>query len=181
MEIDALYSLDVSLANKRHFPAISWLNSYSLYVDAVKDWWNEFDPGWEDTRAEGLRILQQEAELEEIVRLVGPESLPDGDKLVLLIARMIREDFLQQSAYHEVDTYCMPAKAGLMLKTIIRFNDIAQKLLTSGTDIEKIRTLPVIYKIARMKEIPHDVFEDRVSELWTEMDQYLLSHRGGNR
>jgi len=173
--IDALYALDVSLANKRHFPAINWLTSYSLYVDAVKDWWNEYDPGWEDTRASALRVLQQEAELEEIVRLVGPEALPEGDKLLLLIARMIREDFLQQSAYHEVDTYCMPAKAGLMLKTIMKFYELAQEMLNSGAGIESIRSSPMVYRISRMKDIPNEVFEQRVKELWSEMDQSLVT------
>ena len=173
--IDALYSLDVSLANKRHFPAISWLTSYSLYADAVKDWWNNHDPGWQDTRAKALRVLQQEAELEEIVRLVGPEALPEGDKLLLLIARMIREDFLQQSAYHEVDTYCAPAKAGLMLKTIMKFYELAQEMLNSGTGIESIRSSPMVYRISRMKDIPNDVFEQRVKELWSEMEQSLVT------
>ncbi|MGB6873927.1 MAG: V-type ATP synthase subunit A [Dehalococcoidia bacterium] len=173
--IDALYALDVSLANKRHFPAISWLTSYSLYVDAVKDWWNEYDPGWEDTRASALRVLQQEAELEEIVRLVGPEALPEGDKLLLLIAKMIREDFLQQSAYHEVDTYCMPAKVGLMLKTIMKFYELAQEMLNSGVGIESIRSSPMVYRISRMKDIPNEVFEQRVKELWSEMEQSLVT------
>jgi V/A-type H+-transporting ATPase subunit A len=173
--IDAFYSLDVSLANKRHFPAISWLTSYSLYADAVKDWWNEHDPGWQDTRAKALRILQQEAELEEIVRLVGPEALPEGDKLLLLTARMIREDFLQQSAYNEVDTYCTPAKAGLMLKTIMKFYELAQEMLNSGTGIESIRSSPMVYRISRMKDIPNEVFEQRVKELWSEMEQSLVT------
>jgi V/A-type H+-transporting ATPase subunit A len=173
--IDAFYALEVSLANKRHFPAISWLTSYSLYVDAVKDWWNEHDPGWENTRASALRVLQQEAELEEIVRLVGPEALPEGDKLLLLIARMIREDFLQQSAYNEVDTYCTPAKAGLMLKTIMKFSELAQEMLNSGAGIEGIRSSPMVYRISRMKDIPNDVFEQRVKELWSEMEQSLVA------
>jgi V/A-type H+-transporting ATPase subunit A len=173
--IDALYSLDVSLANKRHFPAISWLTSYSLYVDAVKDWWNEHDPGWENTRAGALRVLQQEAELEEIVRLVGPEALPEGDKLLLLTARMIREDFLQQSAYNEADTYCTPAKAGLMLKTIMKFYELAQEMLNSGTGIESIRSSPMVYRMSRMKDIPNEVFEQRVKELWSEMEQSLVT------
>ncbi len=175
--VDALYALDVSLANKRHFPAISWLTSYSLYVDAVKDWWNEYDPGWEETRASTLRVLQQEAELEEIVRLVGPEALPEGDKLLLLTARMIREDFLQQSAYHEVDTYCVPAKAGLMLKTIMKFYELAQEMLNSGTGIESIRSSPMVYRISRMKDIPNEVFEQRVKELWSEMEQSLVTDK----
>lgn len=176
--VDALYSLDVSLANRRHFPAISWLTSYSLYVDAVKDWWNKFDPGWEDTRENALKILQKEAELEEIVRLVGPESLPASDKLLLLVSKMIREDFLQQNAYHEVDTYCMPAKAGLMLKTIIKFYDLSQKMLDSGIDIEQIRSSPIVYKISRLKEVPHDTFEQSTKILWTEMDKSLVARRG---
>ncbi len=173
--IDALYALDVSLANKRHFPTINWLTSYSLYVDAVKDWWNEYDPGWEDTRARALRILQQEAELEEIVRLVGPEALPEGDKLLLLTARMIREDFLQQSAYNEVDTYCTPAKAGLMLKTIMRFFELTQEMLNSGAGIESIRSSSMVYRISRMKDIPNEVFEQKVKELWSEMEQSLVT------
>ncbi len=173
--IDAFYALEVALANKRHFPAISWLTSYSLYVDAVKDWWNEQDPGWEDTRASALRVLQQEAELEEIVRLVGPEALPEADKLLLLIARMIREDFLQQSAYNEVDTYCTPVKAGLMLKTIMKFYELAQEMLNSGSGIESIRSSPMVYRISRMKDIPNEVFEQRVKVLWSEMEQSLVT------
>ena len=173
--IDALYALEVSLANKRHFPAISWLTSYSLYVDAVKDWWNEHDPGWENTRATALRLLQQEAELEEIVRLVGPEALPEGDKLLLLVAKMIREDFLQQSAYHEVDTYCVPAKAGLMLKTIIRFYELAQEMLEAGSGIESIRSSPMVYRISRMKDIPNEESEQKIKELWSEMEQSLVA------
>ena len=176
--VDALYALDVSLANKRHFPAISWLTSYSLYVDAVKDWWDEADPGWVDTRATALKILQQEAELEEIVRLVGPEALPEDDKLLLLVARMIREDFLQQSAYHEVDTYCTPEKAGLMLKTIVRFYELAQEMLSSGLGIDSIRSSPIVYRISRMKDIPNNDFRQRVAELRSEMEETLITGKG---
>jgi V/A-type H+-transporting ATPase subunit A len=175
--VDALFALDVGLANKRHFPAISWLQSYSLYVDAVREWWNKFDPGWEETRAKGLRILQQEAELEEIVRLVGPEALPDSDKLLLLVARMIREDFLQQSAYSDADSYCTPNKAGLMLKTILKFHEMAQEMLNGGVAYETIRTSPIVYRIARMKEIFNEEFTDRCNELWAEMDDTLVAHK----
>ncbi|MFC1860521.1 V-type ATP synthase subunit A, partial [Chloroflexota bacterium] len=177
--VDALYSLDVSLANRRHFPAINWLTSYSLYADAVKEWWSKVSPEWADTRATALRILQQEADLEEIVRLVGPEALPEGDKLLRLVARMIREDFLMQSAYHEIDTYCMPARAHLMLKTIIKFYELAQEMLDSGIDVAEIRSSPMVYRISRMKDIPNDAFEQRIKELWSEMEASLVARKGG--
>ena len=177
--VDAFYSLDVALANRRHFPAINWLTSYSLYVDDVKGWWSEVSPEWDETRATALRLLQQEAELEEIVRLVGPEALPEGDKLVLLVTRMIREDFLMQSAYHEVDTYCVPAKAQLMLRTIIRFYELAQKMLDSGISVAEVRSSPIVPRISRMKDIPNDAIEPRIKELWSDMEASLVAHKGG--
>jgi V/A-type H+-transporting ATPase subunit A len=176
--IEALYSLDVSLANKRHFPAINWLSSYSLYADSVKKWWTEIDPDWSSTRATTLRLLQQEANLEEIVRLVGPEALPEDDKLVLMVSRMIREDFLMQSAYHEIDTYCLPARAQKMLKTIIKFYDLARGMVTSGTSVAELRSSPFVYRISRMKDIPHDVFEQRINTMWSEMEINLLAGKG---
>ena len=175
---DTLYSLDVSLANRRHFPTISWLSSYSLYVDAVRDWWSNVAPDWEEARATALRVLQEEAELEEIVRLVGPESLPEKDKLILLVARMIREDFLMQSAYHEVDTYCLPQRAHSMLATILKFYELAGKMSEEGTSVAQIRSSPLIYKISRMKDIPHEEFDERIRQLWDEMEASLVSHRG---
>ncbi len=177
--VEALYSLDASLANRRHFPAINWLSSYSLYADAVEGWWSEISPDWAETRATGLRILQQEAELEEIVKLVGPEALPDGDKLLLAVSRMIREDFLAQSAYHAIDTYCLPARAHRMLQTIIKFYELAQEALNSGTSVNEIRQSPLVYRISRMKDIPNEEFEDRIKELWSEMESSLTARKGG--
>ena len=177
--IEALYSLDVTLANRRHFPAINWLTSYSLYAEAVENWWSKVDPEWADTRGTTLKILQQEANLEEIVRLVGPEALPEDDKLLLLVARMIREDFLMQSAYHEIDTYCLPARAHLMLKTIVNFHELAREMLDSGTTVAEIRSSPILYKISRMKDIPHDVFAQRIEELRAEMAVSFVAHKGG--
>ena len=177
--IEALYSLDVTLANRRHFPAINWLTSYSLYAEAVENWWSKVDPEWADTRGTALKILQQEADLEEIVRLVGPEALPEDDKLLLLVARMIREDFLMQSAYHDIDTYCLPARAHLMLKTIVNFHELAREMLDSGTTVAEIRSSPILYKISRMKDIPHDVFAQRIEELRAEMAVSFVAHKGG--
>jgi V/A-type H+/Na+-transporting ATPase subunit A len=182
--VGAVFALDTELANKRHFPAINWLTSYSQYVSEVRAWWDRFDPGWASDRAEAERILQKESELEEIVRLVGPESLPDDDKLLLLVARMIREDFLQQSAMSEADTYCTPKKAGLMLKTILRFYERARRLLEAEVPFEQIRSTPAVRRIARMKEIVNEEFEERSQVLWEEMDEELQSdqwRKGGAR
>jgi len=173
--IEALYSLDVGLANKRHFPAISWLNSYSLYVGATKEWWDKIDTAWEDTRNSAMRILQKEAELEEIVRLVGPEAMPEADKLLLLAARMIREDFLMQNAYHHIDTYCVPKRAHLMMKTMMRFYELSQGMMESGMTVAEIRQSPMITKISRMKDIENDVFEDKAKELWAEMEAGMVA------
>jgi len=173
--VDALYSLDVSLANKRHFPTINWLSSYSLYLDAVRDWWTDVAPEWEESRATAMKILQDESELEEIVRLVGPESLPEKDKLLLLVARMIREDFLMQAAYHEVDTYCLPQRAHSMLATILKFYELAGEISESGTSVTEIRSSPLVYKISRMKDIPHEEFDERIKKLWDEMEASLVS------
>jgi V/A-type H+-transporting ATPase subunit A len=177
--VDAFYALDTALANRRHFPAINWLTSYSLYVEDVKEWWAEVSSEWEATRATALRLLQQEAELEEIVRLVGPEALPEDDKLVLLATRMIREDFLMQSAYHEIDTYCLPIKAQLMLRTIIRFYELAQKMVDSGVSVTEIRSSPMVPRISRMKDIANVDIEARVKELWADMEASLVAHKGG--
>jgi V/A-type H+-transporting ATPase subunit A len=176
--VDALFSLDASLANRRHFPAINWLNSYSLYAESVKDWWSDVCTDWADIRATAMKLLQQEAELEEIVRLVGPEALPDRDKLLLLVAKMIREDFLMQSAYHSIDTYCLPARAHKMLTTILKFYDIAQAEMDSGTSISDIRSSPLVYQISRMKDIKEDVFDERVSELCADMEVDLVARKG---
>ncbi|TFG38198.1 MAG: V-type ATP synthase subunit A, partial [Syntrophobacterales bacterium] len=157
--VDALYSLDVALANKRHFPTINWLQSYSLYSESVDKWWNKISMDYTDVRNRTLIILQNEAELEEIVRLVGPEALPEDDKLLLLVARMIREDFLMQSAYHPVDTYSSPERSHMMLSTIIKFYDLAKELSESGMLVSEISSLKHVQRISRMKDIPHEEFE----------------------
>jgi V/A-type H+-transporting ATPase subunit A len=177
--VDAFYALDVALANRRHFPAINWLTSYSLYVEDVEGWWAKIGPEWAETRATALGVLQEESRLEEIVRLVGPESLPESDKLILMVARMIREDFLAQNAYSEIDTYSNPLRAHLMLRTIMKFNDLTREMLAGGTTVTEIRQSPIIYRISRMKDIPEDVFEQRIKELWSEMDGALIVRKGG--
>ncbi len=177
--VDVFYALDVALANRRHFPAINWLTSYSLYAEAVEGWWSKIAPDWAQTRSLALRILQQEADLQEIVRLVGPEALPESDKLMLQIARMIREDFLMQNAYNDIDTYSSPLRAHLMLRTVIKFYELTKEMMESGITVAEIRQSPIVYRIARMKDIPHAEFEQRIKELWSEMDATLVARKGG--
>jgi len=177
--VDALYSLDVALANKRHFPTISWLQSYSLYADSVDKWWQQISPDYTEIRNKSLITLQHEAELEEIVRLVGPEALPEDDKLVLLAARMIREDFLMQSAYHPVDTYSTPERAHKMLSTIIRFYDMAKEMADSGMLVSEISASRIVPRIARMKDVPNEEFDDFVKNLWSDMEKSVIAQEGG--
>ena len=177
--VDALYSLDVALANKRHFPTINWLQSYSLYTDSVDKWWQKISPDYTEIRNKSLITLQHEAELEEIVRLVGPEALPEDDKLVLLAARMIREDFLMQSAYHPVDTYSTPERAHKMLSTIIRFYDMAKEMADSGMLVSEISASRIVPRIARMKDVPNEEFDDFVKNLWSDMEKSVIAQEGG--
>ncbi len=170
--IRVFWALDVALANRRHFPAINWLISYSLYIDIVEKWWREnIAADWKEARTEAMSILQKEAELAEIVRLVGTEALPEEDKLVLEVARMIREDFLQQNAFHEIDTYCPPKKAHLMMKTILRFYHRGLEALKRGVSVDEIKNLKVRARIARMKEIPNKDYEPVFKKLWDEIDK----------
>ena len=177
--VDALYSLDVTLANKRHFPTINWLQSYSLYADAVDKWWSKVSADYTTVRNRTLIILQNEADLEEIVRLVGPEALPEDDKLLLLVARMIREDFLMQSAYHPVDTYSPPERSHLMLSTIIKFYDLAKDMAEAGTLVSDIASSKLIPRISRMKDIPHEDIADYVKQLWSDMEKGMIAQEGG--
>jgi len=153
--VKVFWALDSDLARRRHFPAINWLTSYSLYVDAIRDWWhNNVDPEWKDMRNRAMQLLQKEAELQEIVRIVGPDALPDRERAVLLVTRMIREDYLQQDAFDDVDTYCSPKKQITMMRILLNFYDYTMRAVDSGVPVEEIAKLPVREKIGRMKFEP---------------------------
>ncbi len=171
--IGTLISLDVSLANRRHFPSVSWLLSYSLYVDNVSAWWSKLGSSWSELRREFIRLLQKEAELMEIVRLVGPDALPEQDKLVLEVSRMIREDFLQQSAYHPIDSYSPPEKTLLMMDIILRFYRKAYDALLHGVSLNSIKELPARVKIARMKEVDPKEFREFYNSVINEIEESL--------
>ena len=145
------WALDAPLAYSRHFPAINWLTSYSLYTDKLADYFKGIAEDFPELRTELMSLLQKESELKEIVQLVGPDALPDDDKIILETARSIREDFLQQNAYHEVDTYCELKKQYLMMKAILNFHKLALSALAKGAKPAKIFALPVRERIARMK------------------------------
>ena len=150
--VGAFWALDSSLADRRHFPAINWLRSYSLYLDPTSEWYSEnATEEFRELRKQALATLQTEAELQDIVQLIGPDALPERERAILEIARMIREDFLQQHAYHEVDSYCSLEKQLLMLKIIALFEKKTMEAIDLGVGVDKITTLAVKDEIARMQ------------------------------
>jgi V/A-type H+-transporting ATPase subunit A len=152
--VKVFWSLEDLLAFKRHFPAISWLNSYSLYYDNISEHLSkEVDENFESMRDEAMKLLQQEAELEEMVKLVGVESLSQPDRLILKTAKSIREDFLHQNAFHEVDTFSSMDKQFLLLKMILETHRLSQEALEKGVTVEKMASLPANEEIARSKYI----------------------------
>ena len=155
------WALDYDLSRRRHFPAINWTSSYSLYN--FRDWFErEVAADWDELSREAMALLQREVELLEIVQLVGPDALAEPERAVLAVARMLREDFLQQSAYHSVDRYCPIRKGYWMLKTIMEFYRHTQAALEAKIPLERVIALPVVSDIARMKEIQADSAEKEI-------------------
>ena len=165
----AFWALDAKLAYSRHFPAINWLTSYSLYVDALHDWFaREVAPDYWELRRQLMEILQKEDELSKIVQLVGKESLSDPDKLLLDVARSVRDDFLRQSAFHEIEAYCPPKKAYYMMKAIVTFYETCKRLL-GKVPYSEILKLPGWEKLAQMRYFPNDAFEEPFRQLLEEL------------
>ena len=177
--VKVFWGLDASLAYRRHFPAINWLNSYSLYEDRLDEYYRkEVGEEWLALRNGAMRLLQEEAELEEIVRLVGIDALSDRDQLVLEVARSIREDFLHQNAFHEVDTYTSLTKQYKMLRLVMAFYDVGQRLLREGVSLTKIRDLPIREEIGRAKYLPEDRLAE-IDRLYDELQAYTGETLGG--
>ncbi|MFH1849380.1 MAG: ATP synthase subunit A [archaeon] len=175
------WALDKSLASRRHFPAINWLTSYSLYLESVSDWFvKNSGENWRQLRDKAMGLLQKEEQLQEIVQLVGPDALPDSERILLEVTKMIREDFLQQNAYHEVDAFCTIKKQTLMLKLILEFNDLAQQALKGGTEVAAIGSLKIKDQIARMKEHKNETFEKHYEELKKTMKSEFSKISGGS-
>ena len=152
--VKVFWGLSAQLAYKRHFPAIDWLQSYSLYADSLSDWFDDnVTPEWKELRARALEILQREAELDEIVRLVGVDALSWKDRLTMEVARSIREDYLHQNAFDEVDTYTSPEKQYHMLRLILLFGDKGAQALDGGANLSQVLALPARERIGRAKYI----------------------------
>lgn len=155
--VKVFWGLDSSLAYSRHFPAINWLNSYSLYVDTLSKWFNEFvDKDFLSLRSQIMALLQDETELQEIVKLVGMDALSSQDRLKLEAARSIREDFLHQDAFNEVDTYTSLKKQCLIMKLVLKFYESAKKAIEEGADIENLLKMSARERIGRFKYIKED-------------------------
>ena len=173
------WALDASLANARHFPSINWLNSYSLYAEDLAKWYEtNISPEWADLYKNAMATLQKEAEINEIVQLVGYDALPEQDKVVLDTAKSLREDFLQQNAFDEIDTYSSMKKQYLMLKSIIKVGNEEALAVSRGVSSERMSKLEVRQKIAKMKFIPEQQIEQyslEVAKLAEEMRNIQVS------
>ncbi len=169
--VKVFWGLDSSLAYKRHFPAINWLTSYSLYADSLSGWFNEnVKSDWFKLRGRLMAILQEEAELEEIVKLVGMDALSAPDRLKLEAARSIREDYLHQNAFDDTDTYTSLNKQYLMMELILAFYDRSLTALNKGASIEKIVSMPSRERIGRFKYTPENNIDSEYTEILAELD-----------
>lgn len=170
--VQVFWALDTELKNKRHFPAINWLKSYSLYLDQVKDWWGEnVNDNWHDLRRETMKLLEREDELQEIVQLVGPDALPPTDQFALQAARVIKEDFLQQNAFHDVDTYCEPEKQFRMLQVMMEYYDRGTEAVEKGIPVDELQKMDAVEKLSRMSNVPSEEWENGYDEIEMNMNE----------
>lgn len=172
--IRCFWALDKALASARHFPAINWLESYSEYADELADWWREQGhEDWHALRDQTLEILQRESHLQQIVKLVGPDALPDDQRLTLETARLLREGFLQQNALDEVDSYAAIGKQIRMLQIILHFHSRAARIIAKGCPIVVIRDLPIVNTLMRMKTTVPNEQVARMDEIVETLDRQM--------
>ena len=179
--VKVFWGLSSKLAYARHFPAIDWLTSYSLYLDRIGPWFNkEVDPEWTNMVQKLMNMLQEESELEEIVRLVGIDALSYRDRLTLEASRSIREDYLHQNAFHEVDTYASPQKQAMLLHLIIAYYEKSVAALEKDASFNKLSSLPVREEIGRFKYVDEDECKARYEEIMAALDAQIreLTHGG---
>ena len=182
--VKVFWSLDSSLAYKRHFPAINWLNSYSLYLDTLKPWFDEnFGEGFMQSRAQAMSILQNEASLNEIVQLVGKDALSPGDQLTLEVARMIREDFLQQNAFTDIDGYSSYDRQAKLLALILGYEKLCRAAIAQGAEVGKLFTIPAREQIGRAKSVPVEEYDRAYAQIQADMEQQIeaIASQGGEQ
>ena len=180
--VKVFWALDSSLAYRRHFPAINWLNSYSLYLDSLKPWFDEnFGEGFMKNRGQAMGILQNEASLNEIVQLVGKDSLSPSDQLTLETARMIREDFLQQNAFTDIDGYSSYERQAKLLSIVLDYDKCCRDAIAKGAPVAKLFDIPAREKIGRAKSVPADEYEQAYEQMRSEMVQQIeeIAAQGG--
>ena len=164
--VKVFWGLDSNLAYQRHFPAINWLTSYSLYLDSMEKWFNEeVEPGWMNARQEMMSLLQDESKLNEIVQMVGMDALSPADRLKMEAAKSIREDFLNQNSFDEVDTYSSLRKQYLMMRLVMSFYEKAKAALEKGANVENLIAMPSREPIGRFKYTPEDKIEDEFTRI----------------
>lgn len=182
--VKVFWSLDSSLAYKRHFPAINWLNSYSLYLDTLKPWFDEnFGEEFMRSRTQAMSILQNEASLNEIVQLVGKDALSPGDQLTLEVARMIREDFLQQNAFTDVDGYSSYDRQAKLLALILNYETLCRAAIGRGAEAGKLFAVPVREQIGRAKSVPAEEYDRAYAQMQADMEQQIneVASQGGEQ
>ena len=168
------WALDASLARRRHFPAINWGRSYSLFTPILEEWYREnVAEDYPEIVNRAVEMLQREAELQEVVQLVGPDALQDNERLVIEIGRILRQDFLQQNGFDPIDASCSMSKAYGMLQMILRLNDVASQALAAGATVDDILGNPVIEKVSRSRYVPEDEFEAYKAATVSQLDQGL--------
>ncbi len=177
--VKVFWALDADLADRRHFPSINWLRSYSLYVEHIKDWWKKEVGGeWIVMRRTAMQLLQKENELQEIIQLVGPDALPPKEQAVLEGARVIRENFLQQNAFHEVDTYCPAKKQYHMMRIMLHYYDLLIRATEEGIGMEKLKGMKCRESIGRMATVPNENFEETFKKIEDEIVNEIASLEG---
>ena len=180
--VKVFWALDAQLAYKRHFPAINWLNSYSLYLDSLKPWFDEnLGKEFMEDRTRAMRLLQSEASLNEIVQLVGKDALSPADQLTLEVARMVREDFLQQNAFADVDSFSSYDRQEKLLAMVLRYDRLCREAISKGAPVAKLFAVPSREKIGRAKSVPAEEYQQVYQQISAEMEQEItaIAEEGG--
>jgi len=172
--IRCFWALDKALASARHFPSINWLDSYSEYMADMADWWREqVGQDWYGMRAQAMEILTEESRLSQIVKLVGPDTLPDEQRLILETARLLREGFLQQSSFDKIDAFSTVQKQIRMLALILYFHQKAHRIIKMGAPIATIHNLPIISTIIRMKTVVDNDDLSKLDDIQKDIDAQM--------